>query len=180
MEPHVIEFLPIEEMRIVKQIIVMTHSNDRDISLGYILYERKFTEEYKLKETPEEERDFSYYLEYPKQDTFPNDNIDDLILQAFRNQYPKSILRNHSVLCNIDVRNIETLKNRPVEQFFLEITPDFSGTDIYSLAGKSFDIYQKEINLYADFKIGTINRVFGYYDLNDRNIIERIRTVNFI
>lgn len=176
MEPHVSEFIP----RIVKQIFIVTNSNDKDITLGYVLYERKLSEEYKFKETPKEERDFSYYLEYPKQDTYPNDSIDDLILQTFRNQYPKSSLKNYSVLCNINVNNIETMKNKHVEKFYFGITPDFSGVDTYSLAGRSFGADQKEINLYSDSKVGTISRVSGYYELNDNATIEKIRTVNFL
>lgn len=60
------------------------------------MYKRILSTNYKFIEVPESQRDFSYYIDYPKQDLYPNDNVDNLILQSIRNSYPKSLVKNHT------------------------------------------------------------------------------------
>jgi len=178
-----IEFLPLDEMRIVKQIIIVeNYKSDTDSVIGYILYERPLSQEYKFKLIPERERDFSYYLNYPKQEYFPSDNIDDILLQAVRNSHPKSEVRNHSLVCNVEIDRINTLKNMRVESGNIRITPDFSGVDIYSLAGRNFNFAEQEINIYASLPIENPNDkcFFGYYDITDTEIVNKIMNVKFL
>jgi Mor family transcriptional regulator len=183
MESRLITVLPESELRILKQIFIVTESRHKnDISIGYILYERKFAEGYTLKETPIEERDFKYYLEYPRQDSFPKDNVDDLILQSVRNSYPKSIVKNHSIVCNVDKEKIDLFRKRPVEKSFIKITPDFSNTDFRVLAGKQFKYAQKELNIYADYNLEEITNLsfFGSYNYNDNLILDKFNEVIFL
>lgn len=183
MEPKVITVLPIDEMRVIKQIFIVTESRqNNEISIGHILYERKFTTNYKFKETPKEERNFDYYLEYPKQDSYPNDQLDHLILQSIRNTYPKSVIRNHSVICNVDKEKIEVLRNRLTEKSSIKITPGFSDIDIYNIAGKQYKWIEKEITIYADSIFEEFKNpwFFGYYDVNESEILERIMEIKFL
>ncbi|MBI1770009.1 MAG: hypothetical protein HY015_03565 [Bacteroidetes bacterium] len=182
MEPTVITFLPIEDMRVLKQIILVNDSKyGRDVSIGYILYEREFSSNYKFKETPKEEKDFKYHLEYPRQDSYPNDKVDDLILQSIKNTFPKSRLRNHSIVCNIDQQKLMALQNRTVEKSDVQITPDFSGIDIYSLAGKQFKTVRKVFSIYSESQIDDITNLafFGYYDISDNKILDGVLKVKF-
>lgn len=48
--------LPIDELRIVKQIFIVSEIPNGDISIGYILYERRFESNYRFKEKKEEDR----------------------------------------------------------------------------------------------------------------------------
>jgi hypothetical protein len=183
MQQKTITVLPLDEIRILKQIIIINDSQDnREISIGYILYERKMSQDYKFIETPKEERDFTYYLDYPKQDSYPNDNVDDILLQSVRNRYPKSKLINHSIICNVDLEKINMLQNPPSELSQIQITPDFSGIDISTLVGKQFEQAFKQIKIYADFRLEDIKNLafFGYYDLNDDEIINKVREVRFV
>lgn len=184
MKPKTITVLPIDELRVIKQIFLTKESkhNDNDISIGYILYERKFTGNYKFTETPKEKRDFKYYLEYPRQDSYPNDSIDDLILQSVKNTYPKSIVKSHSLICNIDKEKIEILQDRPSEKSHIKITPDFSGRDFNKIAGREFDWIQKKITIYADSINEELKNVsfFGYYDLDDQEILPEVDEIKFI
>ena len=183
MQQKTITVLPLDEIRILKQIIIINDSQDnREISIGYILYERKKSQDYKFIETPKEERDFTYYLDYPKQDSYPNDNVDDILLQSVRNRYPKSKLINHSIICNVDLEKINMLQNPPSELSQIQITPDFSGIDISTLVGKQFEQAFKQIKIYADFRLEDIKNLafFGYYDLNDDEIINKVREVRFV
>lgn len=183
MQQKTITVLPLDEIRILKQIIIVTDSQySNEISIGYILYERKMSQDYKFIETPKEKRDFTYYLDFPKQDSYPNDNVDDILLQSVKNRFPKSKLINHSIICNVDIDKVKVLQNQSSELSQIQITPDFSGIDLSTLVGKQFEQAFKQIKIYADFKIEDIKNLafFGYYDLNDNEIINKIREVKFV
>jgi len=182
MEPTNITFLPIEQMRILKQVILINDSKyERDVSIGYILYEREFSPSYRFKETTKEERDFNYLVDYPRQDSYPNDKVDDLILQSIRNTFPKSRVRNHSIICNLDQEKLRVLQNRTIERNSMHITPDLSGLDIYNLAGKKFRTVPKEFNIYSESRIDDIKNLtfFGYYNISDSKILDDLVKVNF-
>lgn len=178
MKHQTITILPLDKMRVLKQVIILKN----DISIGYILYERKLSPDYKFVETPEDEKDFNYYFEYPKQESFPKDNLDDIILQTIRNKYPKSITYNHSIICNVDEDKIKTLKNRATEKGSIQITPDFSKVDLSTLAGQQFEQYYIDVNIYADFRLEDIKNLFFYgnYDMDDDFIINELRKIEFI
>ncbi len=182
-EIKTISVLPMEEIRVIKQIMLISEfANNREYSIGYILYERKLTDNYKFKETPKEKKDFSDYLEYPRQDSYPNDNVDEIILQSIRNTFPKSTLRNYSLICNVDIDRVKILQNRPIEQSEITFTPDFSQVDIYELAGKSFNGLRKPVKIYSDFTKESIQNLYfqGYYNLEDREILNKIDKIDFI
>lgn len=183
MKTTTIKILPIEELRIIKQITLISQfANNQDYSIGYILYERKLTKEYKFVETPEEEKDFKYYMEYPRQDSYPNDNIDELILQSIRNSFPKSTLRNHSIICNVDIDKKERMQNREFRINNIQFTPNFSQIDMNDLKGKSFEGLNISIKVYNDYKLEGIENLFfqGYYNLNDLNVLDELDTIQFI
>lgn len=183
MKHKTITVLPLEEIRVLKQIIIVNDSQKNDeISLGYILYERKMSQDYKFNETPKEKRDFKYYLDYPKQESFPNDKVDDIFLQSIKNRFPKSKLKNHLIICNVDLEKIKMLQNQPNESSQIQITPDFSVVDLSTIAGKQFEQAFKQIKIYADFRLEDIKNLafFGYYDLNDVEIINKIQEIKFI
>lgn len=178
-----ISILPMEEIRVIKQIMIISEfANNREYSIGYILYERKLSDTYKFKETPKEQRDFSYYLEYPRQDSYPNDNLDDIILQSVRNTFPKSTLRNYSLICNVDRDRIQMFQNRQFEQSEIAFTPDFSQIDIYELIGQSYSGLRKPIKIYNDFTKESIQNLYfqGYYNLGDKQILNKIDKIVFI
>jgi hypothetical protein len=184
MKTKTFTILPIEEIRIVKQLFIVKESrhNDNDISIGYILYERKLTDKYKFAETPKEEQDFNYFLEYPRQDTFPNDNIDDLILQSVKNSYPKSLVKNHTIFSSLDEEKIEIFQDRPTEKSHFKITPNLSVLDLNKLVGREFEWIQKKITIYIDSSREDLKNVafFGHYEINDKNILDQISDVKFI
>jgi hypothetical protein len=88
-----ISFLPIDDMRILKQIIIVSDfPRDRELSVGYIVYERKLTDRYKFKEVDKKSDEFNYLLDYPKQELYPHDDVDDIILQAVQNLSSETII----------------------------------------------------------------------------------------
>jgi hypothetical protein len=178
-----ISILPIEEIRIIKQVFIISELEcNKEYTIGYILYERQLSQDYRFKETSMEERVFSYYLEYPKQDNYPVDEIDMIILHAIKNSFPKSYVRNHSLICNVEKEHIRFLQNRPTEKGVITITPDFSMMDITNIKLSNFSGLEMKILIYTNFKKGNIINTYfqGYYDLNRPEILDRLNEIKFI
>lgn len=177
-----ISFLPIEDMRILKQIIIVSDfPRDRELSVGYIVYERTLTNSYRLKEVDKKSNDFNYLMDFPKQELYPHDNIDDIIFQAVQNQYPKSVVRNHHLLFNVDQEKVKRLKDRETVVSQISFTPDFSSFDIFSNGRRSFDGLVKQVTIFNDFSLDYIRNVAfnGYYNLQDQQILNDIRPIVF-
>lgn len=63
---NTITVLPIDEMRIVKRIDLLTQNkNNIEIRIGFIVYEREFSPDYKFVEKKKDEKDFLYLSTYP-------------------------------------------------------------------------------------------------------------------
>lgn len=177
-----ISILPIEEIRIIKQIMIISeYSKKQEFSIGYILYERELSNTYNFKGTEKEERDFLYYLEYPRQNTFPNDNLDEIILQAIRNTFPKSTLRNYSLICNMDRDRITMLQSEAFKEVEITFTPDFSRANISEFAGQNYDGLRKTIKIYSDLTKERLQNIYfqGYYNLIDKQILGMIDKIKF-
>lgn len=176
--------LPVEEIRIIKRVVIVSdNAVNRDISIGYFLYERLLSSEYRFIEKKEEEKDFDYYLTYPKQEDFPKDKIDELILQAIQNNYPKSFTISYSLISSLDKENIELFKNRPSEKSSIIFSPDLSNLDYSKFAGKDINYMKIDMNVFVDFKLEYIKNLFFYgkYDLSKENeIFNSLDKIKFI
>lgn len=161
MNEHItIKFLDQEDWKILKEIsIVSTNQYGVEITIGVIIYDRQITSDYKLKEDPEPNQ-IKRLLDYPKQELFTNDELDELILNAVKSKFPKSFIRSHQVLWDSDEKRFDYLLKRPSEKAILEIRPDFSNIDIYTLSGKTYPLFKKEINIYQDFTLESIKSHF--------------------
>lgn len=177
-----ISFLPIEDMRILKQIIIVSDfPRDREISVGYIVYERRISDKYKFKKADEKRTEFIYLENFPKQDLYPHDYVDDIILQAVQNQYPKSVVRNDHLLFNVDQEKIIRLKNRETVKSQISFTPNFLNFDIFSDERRSFDGLIMPVSIFNDFALDYIRNIAfnGYYNLKDQNILHEISPIEF-
>ncbi|KAA6325877.1 hypothetical protein EZS27_024959 [termite gut metagenome] len=175
METRTIKILPLDELGIIKQINLVSESKFHN-EAGYILYERKLTPNYKFIKVPENKKDFKYYMEYPGQELFPNDDLDNLILLSIRNFYSKSVVRNYPLLSNVDIDNLTILKNRYAYQTTIRITPNFSNVDILKLRGLSFKQIILNVNVYTTLTSKDVENMafFGYYSLDDEDVLERL------
>lgn len=159
-EQITIKLLDQKDWKIVKEIsVVSTNQFGVEITIGVIIYDRQITSDYKLNDDPEPNQ-IKRLLDYPKQELFTNDELDELILSAVKSKFPKSFVRSHQVLWDSDKKRYDYLLKRPSEKAFLEIRPDFSSIDIYSLNGKTFTVFNKEINIYQDFTLESIKSHF--------------------
>lgn len=179
-----ITVLPVSEMKIIKQInLVIQNRNEIDITAGIILYEREFSQTYKFKEKAKEKRDNSHFTRYPKQEDYPNDNLDLLILQAVMSEFSLAEVKNDLLFASSDVEHYTNLTIRPSEKAELNFIPDFSGIDLERLPRKSFPGFRKQISIYANGNTEVIrNRVFkGYCHFeNYEDIYDKLERIKFL
>lgn len=159
-EQVTIKLLNQEDWKIVKEIsLVSTNQFGVEITIGVIIYDRQITSDYKLNDDPEPNQ-IKRLLDYPKQELFTNDELDELILNAVKSKFPKSFIRNHQVLWDSDVKRFDYLLKRPSEKAILEVRPDFSNVNIYSLRDRSFPCFYKEVRIYQDYTLQSIRSHF--------------------
>ena len=146
MKTKTIEGLNIEDCRVLKEIFIIGDRNFGESTIGQIFYKRKINENYNfIKQKEYDERKENTLLEkllegYPKQENYPNDELDDLILSGIKQQYPKSKIKNSLILFNIDLENLEILKNQNRFPSKFYITPVINNmSDFFMYSGKSFE-----------------------------------------
>jgi hypothetical protein len=170
-------------MKIIKQIdLIIQNRNEIDVAAGIILYEREFSESYGFKEKQKEEKDFFHFVNYPKQEDYPHDDLDSMILEAIKLDFPKVIVKSDLLFSSRDVEHYEHLTNRPHEVAELNFIPDFTGIKLEELPQKSFNGFRKEIKIYVNGSTEVIkNRGFrGYCDFETHEeIYERLDKISF-
>ena len=180
-EQITIKLLDQKDWKIVKEIsVVSTNQFGVEITIGVIIYDRQITSDYKLNDDPEPNQ-IKRLIDYPKQELFINDELDELILNAVKSKFPKSFMISHQVLWDSDEKRFDYLLKRPSEKAILEIRPDFSNIDIYSLSGKTYPVFKKEINIYQDFTLKNIKSLFftanGDFERRETLITELYKVV---
>lgn len=189
MEERVLKWLDIDEMKVLKQIIIISDRKNGETELGSIIYTRPLTEHYNFKKQQEEDKKvkdsgtFSRLLqEYPKQKNFPNDRIDEIILEAIISSYPKSIVRNDTILFNVDSEKIDVLKNRMVIPSTIYFSPEFSNaSNFYDFVGKEFRAPKINVNVYSFYKPEFLDGHIFYatYNASEENILDDLKKVKF-
>ncbi|SHG90087.1 hypothetical protein SAMN05444388_10545 [Flavobacterium johnsoniae] len=175
LEPH--------EWKIMKEIsIVSKNSYDVEIVIGVVYYQREITPIYKLGEDPEP-NNIIRLINYPRQELFPHDRSDELILNAIKNKYPKSTVRNYEIFFTADKEKFEHLMKRPAEKAIIEIRPDFSQVEYSSLVGKEFRLFRKDINIYREFTRESVQYQFFSTTCNftkHEEIIDELEKIEFL
>jgi hypothetical protein len=186
MEEKTLKWLEISDLKILKQIIIISDKQNGEYELGQLIYTRPLTTEYNLKKQEDEDRTTTQIdrllQEYPRQKNYPNDRIDEIIFESIRKIFPKSILRNDTIFFNVDEEKLSTLKNKNVTKSAIYFSPEFSDiVNVFDYVGKSFKASGIEINIYSYYKSDLLNgRVFyANYNLIEENVLEKLNTVKF-
>lgn len=174
---------PQEEIRIVKRInIVPPNGPKAGLTVGLILYERQFNQGYKIAESEEQESSNPLAI-YPKQESYPVDSIDALILEAVRVDYPSSFVYNELIFTAADEVRLRNITSRPSEKADLVICPDLSIQNWGRLGIKKLDCFRKEVNVYAHFSLKHINNIAfrGRCSFaNHQSIYQSLDEINFL
>lgn len=187
MKTHVITGLNHDQQRILKQIIIIADGNYNEIILGNIFYMRQATPNYNLAKQAEADkvetdRFAKYFGDYPRQENYPSDEIDAIILAAVKKQYPKSIVRNDLILFNVDLEKLAVLKNKRIVNTKMYFAPEFSlDDDIAKYANKTFSAPMISLNIYTDQSLSLVECLafFGNYPVNNEPITKELSLVEF-
>lgn len=177
----------LDDPKILKQIIIISDKNGFEIELGSIFYTRPFSQDYNLiKQSQENEKESDpinrLLQEYPKQKNYPEDEIDLIISDSVRKAYPKSIVRNDTILFSIDLEKLKVLKTRNVIKSSMYFSPEFSKvSNFYDYVGKEFKAPAVNINIYSYYKSEFLKEepFFANYDATNPNTLEKLSIVTF-
>jgi hypothetical protein len=178
-----IKMLDFQDWKIMKEIqIVSKNSYEQEIVIGVISYLRQVKRDYFLKEDPEENQ-FLKLLNYPKQELFPQDTIDDIILNSIKEQFPHSFVRNTEISFDSDLEKIKFITQVPKQIARFEVRPNFSQVDLSKLVGQQLNFFIKNINIYQHFTPDSIKgRYFtGICDFHSQDeIYKKLDQVEFL
>ena len=148
--------LNFQDWKIMKEVhIVSKNSYEQEMAIGVINYLRKVEKDYCLQNDPEKDK-FLRLLNYPKQELFPQDIIDEIILNAVKEQFPKSFVRNTQISFDSDLEKIKIITQVPKQIARLEVRPNFSQVDLSKLVGQQLNFFIKDINIYQHFTSDSI------------------------
>ena len=178
-----IELLEQTKWGIIKEInIVSKNQYGEEITIGFIIYKRNITDDYKLNDDPEQDP-IKRLLDYPKQSLFSVDELDELILSSVQRKFPKSFVRNYQVVFDSDQRQYDYILKRHFEKAALEVRPDFSNLNIFNTTKKTFPGFYREINIYQDFTQKSIQSIFLTANCNferSEEIINKLKQIEFL
>ncbi len=178
-----IKLLDFNDWKIMKEIhIVSQNSYDQEIVIGVIAYLRKIQKDYYLKDDPEPNQ-FLKLLNYPKQELFPKDNLDEIILNSIKDKYPKSFVRNTQISFDSDLEKIKIITQVPKQIATIEVRPNFSQIDLSKILGQSFNVFYKSVNIYQHFLADSIKGLYftGNCDFENREeTIKQLFEIEFL
>ena len=172
-EPNnILRLLDSDEMRIVKIITIVAPTPYGKQEIGYFMYERPLTANYKFTES---EAPSSFVEDYPRQRDYPHDELDKMILRIIQTEYPESKLQNKFVSFNLDLEHIKQLQDRPSKELKIWLTPN--PTEIES--GRTYYKYEKIFNFYTNFSESLVRQLFvsSYSLAQEKRMNEQLNTM---
>ena len=139
--------LPLENLRVKKTI----HLNTKDFVEADIIYLRKFNNNYHMSTPPvltEQER-FNRILSGTPENEYPQDDLDNLILDVVKKQYPEAKVQSSLLLFDVDLIDIRHIKDKRKALFSIH-----SVSTVYNPLGEIIGAGQNNI---------TINLEIYYY-----------------
>ena len=99
-----VELLPKEEICFVKKINI-----ENNYFSGVVCYTRKFSENYKMQPYTDGKDALLYHYQ---EDEYPSDLLDEVILQAIQQQYPKATCHTSIQMFNVDLEQNKHWKDQ--------------------------------------------------------------------
>lgn len=183
-----IKGLDIQECKILKHIVIIEDRQFGESVIGNIFYKRGFSEKYNLLKQREENKKSEVSRverllgEYPKQEDYPKDRIDEIIFESIKDIYPKSILRSELIIFNTDLERLEIHKNKNKFKGKIYFTPKIQDySNIYQFVGQSFDSPEIKLNIFSDYvnekrKVQIFSA--GYF-IEEQNLLEELKLIEF-
>jgi hypothetical protein len=187
MEMKELKLLDSSEFKVLKQITLISDRPNSEYEIGTILYSRPLTPTYNLKKQEQEDRTTTpmqrLLQEYPNQEKYPHDRIDEIIFDAIKSCFPKSKLRNSTIIFDFDEENLRNIKkSRQISESEMYFSPEFSGDDdIFSLSGRVFKVPRMKLNIYSFCKSTLLENLsfIGLYNTSEEDVLDSLETVTF-
>ncbi|TSE03930.1 hypothetical protein [Aquimarina algiphila] len=166
-------------MKVIKKVeLVTSNSNGTGIISGFIIYERGLSKDYKFTKGNKKGSTFQYLSTYPRQEDYPKDDLDHIILEAIKTEFPEARLKNKLLFSSSDTEYYKKITERPFEVANFLVEPDFSGIELEQFSNKTINVFSESINIYNNnISMDLIkNKTFrGSCDFNDREkVYDRI------
>ncbi|ATV25331.1 hypothetical protein [Prevotella intermedia] len=175
-----INLLDSKNWLIMKEIYIVSQKFQNQ-EIGVIRYLRTVDEKYKMKEDTKTDM-FLKYFDYPKQELFPEDDLDKIILTSIKEQFSNSYVQNRLLLFDIDRDMINTIKQTPRQTAVFDVMPLGEQNDLAKY-GNEFEFFRKEINIYQYYIRESIknNRFIGYCDFDScQDTYKRLDEIEFL
>jgi hypothetical protein len=95
-------------------------------------------------------------------------------------QYPKSYVRNETLLFSIDLERLAIMKNRNAIPGRLYFSPEFSNTDLYQHSGKSFPVPKIDFHFYSYYNPEGIYppHFFAQYPAENQDVLKLFEKIH--
>lgn len=127
------------ELRVLKKIILNEDRNNIKCN-AEMVYLRDFSHEYKMNQKPVQNARDRFYrnLNGQTQDEFPHDLLDDSILKAVKNVYPKAEVINSFLITSSEYRSLLRYRNYQKDYAEFRFLPDANSipTELCPYLGK--------------------------------------------
>ncbi len=188
MKVKTITSLELKEFRILKHIQISTDAKFNGFPNLSIIYKRKFSDDYKFSQPEAEDNSIENRIsclinEYPKQENYPNDRIDEIFFKAIKDVYPNTSVRNELIVFNVDLEKIEKIKNRKLSKGTIIFSPTLSDySNLTKYVGRKFSSPVIEFNIYNNGLVQNKNFenfMARYQFPEEESLLDRIKQIEF-
>ena len=125
---EVIRVLSTENINVLKRISFSKKLHDNRVQQAEILYLRKLSSSYRMnqKEVVDERERFERLLKGTPEDEYPQDELDNVILEAVKNQYKNAKVSSKLLLLSTDIEDLQHYKDIHCYHTTLLVSPDLS------------------------------------------------------
>jgi hypothetical protein len=184
----VFRLLPNDEWRILKHIIIVAPRHGTEIELGRILYKRKLQPDYiiskeKVEDASNPDAFVKFIHEYPKQENYPTDATDEILLAAVRDIYPASTTRSDTIATTLHNDKLEIWKKRLSYQASFIVYPRISDlSNAHQIPANTLQAQKYPCHIYSYYQPEHIpNMIFyGCYGLSHQTeVLSKLAEVEF-
>ena len=133
---EVIRVLSTENINVLKRISFNKKLHDNRVQQAEILYLRKLSSTYRMnqKEVVDERERFERLLKRTPEDEYPQDELDNVILEAVKIQYKNAKVSSKLLLLSTDIEDLQHYKDIHCYHTTLLVSPNLSNLPMVALS----------------------------------------------
>lgn len=149
---------------------------------GVLLYTRPFSTDYKLKARPDVPS-IEKCLYGLREEDYPNDRLDEIILNAVKAQFPDSICSTDRILFEDDLEKVDRFKKKASITAEMLFSLNFQGVDLYVNEGELFNEKRLSLNIYTDCPrekiLENLSFKASYRVVSEKPLVDVLASVKF-